>query len=77
MTSAAIVMVAAFSIFATLGVITFKQLGVGLAAAVLLDATLVRGVALPAVVAVLGERGWRIRGCKDAEVATSTEKVAA
>jgi len=76
-TSAAIVMVAVFSIFATLGVITFKQLGVGLAAAVLLDATLVRGVALPAVVAVLGERGWRIRGCKDAEVATSTEKVAA
>lgn len=67
-TSAAIVMVAVFSIFATLGVITFKQLGVGLAAAVLLDATLVRGVALPAAVALLGERGWRIRGCKDASV---------
>jgi uncharacterized membrane protein YdfJ with MMPL/SSD domain len=76
-TSAAVVMVAVFSIFATLGVITFKQLGVGLAAAVLLDATLVRGVALPAVVALLGARGWRIRGCKDAEVAASTEKVAA
>jgi uncharacterized membrane protein YdfJ with MMPL/SSD domain len=67
-TSAAIVMVAVFSIFATLGLITFKQLGVGLAAAVLLDATLVRGVALPAVVALLGERGWPIRGCKDASV---------
>lgn len=63
-TSAAIVMVAVFSIFATLGLINFKQLGVGLAAAVLLDATLVRGVALPAVVALLGERGWRIRDAR-------------
>ncbi len=61
-------MVAVFSIFATLGVITFKQLGVGLAVAVFLDATLVRGVALPAVVALLGERGWRVRKWKDAEV---------
>jgi RND superfamily putative drug exporter len=60
-TSAAIVMVAVFSIFATLDVINFKQLGVGLAAAVLLDATLVRGVALPATVALLGERGWPVR----------------
>ena len=67
-TSAAIVMVAVFSIFATLGLITFEQLGVGLAAAVLLDATLVRGVALPAAVALLGERGWPVRGCKDATV---------
>jgi RND superfamily putative drug exporter len=60
-TSAAIVMVAVFSIFATLDVINFKQLGVGLGAAVLLDATLVRGVALPATVALLGERGWPVR----------------
>ncbi len=75
-TSAAVVMVAVFSIFATMGVITFKQLGVGLAAAVLLDATLVRGVALPAAVALLGERGWRIRGCEDAEVAAGTVQVA-
>jgi RND superfamily putative drug exporter len=60
-TSAAVVMVAVFSIFATLDVINFKQLGVGLAAAVLLDATLVRGVALPAVVALLGKRGWPVR----------------
>ncbi len=67
-TSAAIVMVAVFSIFATLDVITFKQLGVGLAAAVLIDATLVRGVALPAVVALLGERGWRMPGWKNAAI---------
>jgi RND superfamily putative drug exporter len=76
-TSAAIVMVAVFSIFATLGVITFKELGIGLAAAVLLDATLVRGVALPAAVAVLGERGWPVRGWKDARVAVGAEGAAA
>ena len=76
-TSAAFVMVAVFSIFATLDLVTFKQLGVGLAAAVLIDATLVRGIALPALVSVLGTRGWPIRGvdrdttlapCKDSAV---------
>ncbi len=60
-TSAAVVMVAVFAIFATLDIITFKQLGVGLAAAVLLDATVVRGVAVPAVIALLGRRGWPVR----------------
>jgi RND superfamily putative drug exporter len=58
-TSAAIVMVAVFSVFATLQLLEFKQLGVGLAAAVALDATLVRGVALPAVLTLLGDRGLR------------------
>ena len=67
-------MVAVFSIFATLDVITFKQLGVGLAAAVLIDATLVRGVALPAVVALLGERGWRMPGWKNAAVALAKDR---
>ncbi|MCZ2836979.1 MMPL family transporter [Modestobacter sp. VKM Ac-2985] len=57
-TSAAVVMVAVFSIFATLSMLEFKQLGVGLAVAVLIDATLVRGVLLPAAMAVLGERTW-------------------
>jgi uncharacterized membrane protein YdfJ with MMPL/SSD domain len=56
-TSAAVVMVAVFAIFATLHMLALKQLGVGLATAVLLDATVVRGLALPAVVALLGERG--------------------
>jgi RND superfamily putative drug exporter len=55
-TSAAAVMVAVFAIFATLSVLEMKQLGVGLATAVLLDATLVRGVLLPAVLALLGHR---------------------
>ena len=57
-TSAAAVMVAVFSIFASLSMIEFKQLGVGLAFAVLVDATIVRGVLLPASMAVLGDRTW-------------------
>jgi uncharacterized membrane protein YdfJ with MMPL/SSD domain len=58
-TSAAFVMVAIFAVFATLRLIELKQYGIGLGTAVLLDATLVRGVALPAVVTLLGERGVR------------------
>jgi RND superfamily putative drug exporter len=57
-TSAAVIMVAVFSIFATLSGIDVKMLGVGLAAAVLIDATVVRGVILPAALALLGERAW-------------------
>src|SRR3954452_9158147 len=57
-TSAAIVMVGVFGIFATLSLLDFKQLGVGLAAAVLLDATLVRAVLLPSAMAVLGRWNW-------------------
>ncbi len=57
-TSAAVIMVAVFSIFATLDMIDVKMLGVGLAAAVLIDATLVRGVVLPAALSLLGERAW-------------------
>ncbi len=60
-TSAAVVMVAVFSIFALLRLPDMKQMGVGLAAAVLLDATIVRGLALPAAVTLLGERGWRVK----------------
>jgi uncharacterized membrane protein YdfJ with MMPL/SSD domain len=57
-TSAALVMVAVFSIFATLSLLLFKQAGVGLAVAILLDATLVRGVLLPATMKLLGDRNW-------------------
>jgi RND superfamily putative drug exporter len=57
-TSAAIVMVAVFSIFATLSTLDFKQLGIGLAAAILIDATIVRAVLLPATMAVLGRANW-------------------
>jgi RND superfamily putative drug exporter len=57
-TSAAVVMVAVFSIFAALSMLMFKQFGVGLAAAILIDATLVRGILLPATMKLLGERNW-------------------
>jgi uncharacterized membrane protein YdfJ with MMPL/SSD domain len=57
-TSAAFVMVAVFSIFATLSTIDMKQLGVGLAVAVLLDATIIRGVLLPATMKLLGRWNW-------------------
>jgi putative drug exporter of the RND superfamily len=57
-TSAALVMVAVFAIFATLGMIDFKMMGVGLAVAVFVDATVVGAVLLPATMAVLGECNW-------------------
>jgi putative drug exporter of the RND superfamily len=57
-TSAAVVMVAVFSIFGTLSGLEFKQLGVGLAVAVLLDATVVRAVLLPAAMTLLGRWNW-------------------
>ena len=57
-TSAAVVMVATFSVFALLPLIDMKEMGIGLAAAVLIDATLVRAVLLPATMKLLGERNW-------------------
>jgi uncharacterized membrane protein YdfJ with MMPL/SSD domain len=57
-TSAAFVMVAVFSIFGTLSLIMLKQFGVGLAVAVLLDATIVRAVLLPSAMTLLGDRNW-------------------
>jgi uncharacterized membrane protein YdfJ with MMPL/SSD domain len=57
-TAAAIVMVAVFSIFATLSTIDMKQAGVGLAAAILIDATIVRAVLLPSAMKLLGEWNW-------------------
>jgi RND superfamily putative drug exporter len=57
-TSAAIVMVGVFAIFATLSTIDMKQLGVGLAAAILLDATIIRAVVLPSVMTLLGDANW-------------------
>jgi uncharacterized membrane protein YdfJ with MMPL/SSD domain len=57
-TSAAIVMVAVFAIFATLRTIDMKQMGVGLAVAVLIDATVIRAVLLPAAMKLLGEWNW-------------------
>ena len=57
-TSAAMVMVGVFSIFITLSLVDFKEFGVGLAAAILIDATIIRGVLLPATMSLLGEWNW-------------------
>jgi uncharacterized membrane protein YdfJ with MMPL/SSD domain len=57
-TSAAIVMVCVFAVFATLSMLIFKQFGVGLAAAILIDATLIRAVLLPATMKLLGDWNW-------------------
>ena len=59
-TSAAVIMVAVFSILATLSIITLKMVGIGLAVAVLIDATVVRGVLVPSALALLGERSWSV-----------------
>jgi RND superfamily putative drug exporter len=61
-TSAAVIMVAVFSIFATLSFVDVKTLGIGLAVAVLIDATAVRGILVPAAMAMLGERSWYLPG---------------
>jgi len=59
-TSAALVMVVVLGMFALMRLPDNKQLGVGLATAIALDATLVRAVLLPAAVTLLGAR-WRVR----------------
>jgi uncharacterized membrane protein YdfJ with MMPL/SSD domain len=57
-TSAAIVMVFVFSVFGTLSILLLKEFGVGLAAAILIDATIVRAVLLPATMKLLGDWNW-------------------
>jgi putative drug exporter of the RND superfamily len=57
-TSAAVVMVGVFAIFGTLSTLDMKQLGVGLASAILIDATIIRAVVLPALMTLLGEANW-------------------
>jgi hypothetical protein len=79
--SAALIMVAVFSIFIGMDPVELKMLGVGLAAAILLDATIVRGVLLPAAMTLLGDRCWYLprwlswlpgRGGADPGAANST-----
>jgi RND superfamily putative drug exporter len=61
-TAAAVVMVCVFALFGTLSSLELKQAGVGLAAAVLIDATVIRGVLLPATMTLLGEANWYLPG---------------
>ena len=51
-------MVMVFSVFATLSFIDFKEMGIGLAVAILIDATIIRGVLLPATMKLLGDWNW-------------------
>ena len=57
-TSAAIVMVFVFGVFGTLQILFLKQFGVGLAAAILIDATIIRAILLPATMKLLGDWNW-------------------
>jgi uncharacterized membrane protein YdfJ with MMPL/SSD domain len=57
-TGAAVVMVAVFSVFAMLPILDMKEMGIGLATAILIDATIVRAVLLPASMSLLGDRNW-------------------
>jgi uncharacterized membrane protein YdfJ with MMPL/SSD domain len=57
-TSAAFVMVGVFLVFALMPIVDMKQMGIGLAAAVLIDATIIRGVLLPATMKLLGDWNW-------------------
>ncbi len=58
-TSAAAVMVSVFAIFATLSLLEMKMMGVGLSVAILIDATVIRLVMLPAILVLLGDRVWK------------------
>ncbi len=72
-TSAALVMFAVFSIFGSLSSLDVKQAGVGLAAAVLIDATIVRAVLLPASMKLLGEWNWYLPRALERLPRTETE----
>ncbi|MFI6180514.1 MMPL family transporter [Nonomuraea sp. NPDC051191] len=58
---AAFIMIGVFTVFVTLSAIEYKMLGLGMAVAILIDATVVRGVLLPAAMTLLGERTWMRR----------------
>ncbi len=57
-TSAAAIMVVVFAVFATLRLVIIRELGLGLAVAVLIDATVIRSILLPATMRLLGEWNW-------------------
>ena len=77
-TSAALVMVGVFLVFVTLAFLDFKELGLGLAAAVLIDATIIRGVLLPATMKLLGDWNWYLpagsSGCRTSRPAAMTPR---
>jgi RND superfamily putative drug exporter len=74
-TSAAVIMVAVFSIFATLSQVSMKQLGVGLGAAILLDATIIRVFLMPALLTLLGDRVWRPKASPPRRAGTAADAI--
>ena len=72
-TSAAIVMVSVFAIFASLHMIEMKELGIGLAVAVLVDALVVRTIVLPSLMVLLGRWNWWPGGVRTAAPAAVRE----
>jgi len=84
-TSAALVMVGVFAVFALMPILDMKEMGIGLAAAVLIDATIVRAVLLPASMKLLGDWNWylpswlewlpRLEGEREAEPAPEVRPV--
>ncbi|MFL6114960.1 MAG: MMPL family transporter [Catenulispora sp.] len=58
--SAALIMVAVFSLFAFMPFTPMKMIGIGMSTAVAVDATLVRGILVPAIMSLLGERNWKL-----------------
>lgn len=75
-TSAAVIMVAVFGVFVTLSAIEYKMLGVGMAMAILIDATLVRGVLLPAALTLLGRREQPVVTAADASAGSAPSEPA-
>ncbi|MFF4119399.1 MMPL family transporter [Streptomyces sp. NPDC001714] len=75
--SAAVIMIGVFTVFVSLSAIEYKMMGVGMAVAILVDATVVRGVLLPAAMTLLGDRAWSPRpgknGSHEGSAATSAE----
>jgi putative drug exporter of the RND superfamily len=57
-TGAALIIVAVFAGFARGQLVQFQQMGFGVAVALLLDATIIRTVVLPSMLALLGDRAW-------------------
>ena len=77
-TGAALIMVAVFSGFARGDLVMFQQMGFGVAVAVLLDATIVRLVLVPAAMQLLGDRNWYLpAGCAGSPTSTSRAPIAA
>ncbi|MDT3443485.1 MULTISPECIES: MMPL family transporter [unclassified Pseudofrankia] len=73
-TSAAVIMVAVFAIFATLSQVSMKQLGIGLGSAILIDATVIRVLLMPAMLTLLGDRVWRPKAGSTPTAATDTDE---